>query len=314
MIFVINLLALAYVQSRVSLRTCPEATINFVRLPETVINENEREIGVTGECVANAVPTYRGRWRPHESKCRANWNGKTEWLTNNYFPGSFCHCKTGYQPDPIKNNTCTACPIGQFKPGPGEDPCQQCPPYTKGLLPGLDECPCITGYQRYRENVYVRAMCSRPPSSPRNLTLKKVQSTTAILSWSRPLDNGNRNDTRYRVSCDTCGSWVAFNPGTKTFQQTSVSIKNLYPETSYRFLVFSENGISDLVEEEPKFAEIRVVTTESHPVLSKRLEELELEDWKHERELEHLKHQLEDLKHEQKDFKNFVKMKSGWFD
>ena len=97
------------------------------------------------------------------------------------------------------------------------------------------------------------------------------------------MDKGNRTDTRYRVSCDTCGSWVTFNPGDETFQETSVTIENLYPETSYRFLVFSENGVSDLVEEEAKYAEIIVVTTESNPVLSKRVEELEyeVEDWKH---------------------------------
>ena len=174
----------------------------------------------------------------------------------------------------------------------------QCPPYTIGLLPGLEECPCMEGYQRSSYDSSYR-MCSRPPSSPTNLTLAKVHSTSAILSWKPPMDEGNRTDTRYRVSCDTCGSWVAFNPGDKTFKQTSVTIENLYPETSYRFLVFSQNGVSDLFEEAPKFAEIRVVTTESNPVLSKRVEELEheVEDLKHNVErVDELEHQVEDLK------------------
>ena len=101
----------------------------------------------------------------------------------------------------------------------------------------------------------------------------------------------------YRVSCDTCGSWVEFDTGTEPFYQTSVSIKNLYPETSYRFLVFSLNDVSDLVEEEPEYAEIVVVTTESNPVLSERVKELEQE--------------LVDLKHELEDLKKFVKMNTG---
>ena len=111
------------------------------------------------------------------------------------------------------------------------------------------------------------------------------------------MDEGDRTDTRYRVSCDTCGSWVAFNPGTETFGQTSVTIENLYPETSYRFVVFSQNGVSDLVEEEPKYAEIIVVTTEGNPVLTKRSQELE--------------HELEDLKHKLEDLEKFVEMSSG---
>ena len=121
------------------------------------------------------------------------------------------------------------------------------------------------------------------------MTLTKVYSTTATLTWNPPLDKGNRTDTRYRVSCDTCGSLVAFIPGEKTFEQTSVTIKNLYPETSYQFHVFSLNGVSDLAEKEPGYAEILVVTTEDNHVHSSRVEELELE-------VEDLKLDIEDLK------------------
>ena len=151
----------------------------------------------------------------------------------------------------------------------------QCPPYTEGLLPGLEECPCIQGYYRSKDDSKGE-MCSRPPSSPRNLTVTKAHSTTATLSWNPPLDEGNRTDTRYKVFCNTCGSLVVFNPGDETFQQTSVTIKNLYPETSYQFHVFSLNGVSGLVEEEPRYAEILAVTAENKPVLSSRVEELEL--------------------------------------
>ena len=109
------------------------------------------------------------------------------------------------------------------------------------------------------------------------MTVDNFHTTFVTLSWSPPLDNGNRIDTEYRISCDSCGSSVTTNSGTLTFRDTFVTIKNLYPETSYRFVVYSQNGVSSVSKEEPKFAEITVVTKESNPVLSKRVEELEQE-------------------------------------
>jgi len=265
---------------KVYYKSCPETIIDFIHLPETLINEDansRRKVEVEGECVANAAPRY-GRYGPPRRECEENWNGgspKWEWKTYGY---EDCRCKAGYQPDPIKNNVCVPCPIGQFKKEIKlrGDECMQCPPYTEGILPGLEECPCIEGYYRSKDDS-ADEMCSRPPSSPSNLTVTKVFATTTTLSWSPPLDEGNRTDTRYRVSCDTCGSEVVFIPGNETFQQTSVTITNLNPETSYRFRVFSLNGVSDLVKEEPESAEIVVVTIENKPVHSNRVEELELE-------------------------------------
>ena len=249
---------------KVFYKACPEATIDFVHLPETLINRNRDIIEAEGECVANAVPLDGDKAQP-KRRCEEKWPHDWEW--SRWGGTEVCRCKAGYQPDPIRNNTCIVCPIGKFKPLPGGEECTQCPPYTIGLLPGLEECPCMEGYHRSSYDSAYK-MCSRPPSSPTNLTLTKVHSTNANLSWKPPLDEGNRTDTRYRVSCDTCGSWVAFNPDTKTFsnRQTSVTIENLYPETSYRFLVFSQNGVSYLSEKEPEYAEIIVVTTESNPV------------------------------------------------
>ena len=268
---------------------CPEATIDFVHLPETVISGSEKVVEVEGECVANAISLYEGQ---NKHQCGRRGSG-AEWRT---WRSDRCHCKPGYQPHPIKDNTCAACPIGQFKSDPGGEECRECPPYSKGLLPGLEECPCIENYHRSRYDS-ATTICSRPPSSPSNLTLTKVHSTTATLTWSRPFDEGNRDDTMYRVSCETCGSWVEFDTGTEPFYQTSVSIKNLYPETSYQFLVFSLNGVSDIVEEEPEYSEIVVITTESNPVLSKRVKELEQE--------------LVDLKHELEELKKFIKLNYG---
>ena len=108
-------------------KACPEATFNFIHVPETAIHYSRREkvIEVKGECVANAISVYE---EGHMFRCEINFYG-ADWENWMYHS---CHCKGGYQPDPIKDNTCTACPIRQFKSGPGGE---KCPPYSKGLLP-----------------------------------------------------------------------------------------------------------------------------------------------------------------------------------
>ena len=89
------------------------------------------------------------------------------------------------------------------------------------------------------------------------------------------MDQGNRTDTMYKISCDLCGQGVQFEPDALAFPQTSISIKNLWPGTSYRFVIYSENGVSGLDTKEPKSADIEVKTKHANPVLSKKVEVLE---------------------------------------
>ena len=146
---------------RVYYKYCPEANIEFIHLPETLIDGDATEVEVEGECVANAEPISMIEYGL-KSKCVDG-----EWDTRE---ANWCRCKAGYQSDPIKN-TCTICPVGTFQPLRGGDDCKQCPPNTKGLLPGMEECPCIEGHYRSRhDDAY--AMCTRSPSSPSNLTIE----------------------------------------------------------------------------------------------------------------------------------------------
>ena len=116
---------------------------------------------VEGECFANAEPISIIEYGLKSICVDGEWDTReSDW----------CRCKAGYQSDPIKN-TCTICPVGKFQPLRGGDECKQCPPNTKGLLPGVEECPCIVGHYRSRyDDAY--AMCTRSPSSPSNLTIE----------------------------------------------------------------------------------------------------------------------------------------------
>ena len=91
---------------RVYYKYCPEANIEFIHLPETLIDGDATEVEVEGECVANAEPISMIEYGL-KSKCVDG-----EWDTRE---SDWCRCKAGYQSDPIKN-TCTICPVGKFQP------------------------------------------------------------------------------------------------------------------------------------------------------------------------------------------------------
>lgn len=99
-----------------------------------------------------------------------------------------------------------------------------------------------------------------PPSAPQNLTANLVDQSTVILSWSPPKYLGGRNDTVYRVSCEACSSSVTYVPAQENFNESKVIISGLNPITTYRFMVYAENGVSGY--DSSQFVDI-TVTTES---------------------------------------------------
>ncbi|KAL1115801.1 hypothetical protein AAG570_006091 [Ranatra chinensis] len=101
---------------------------------------------------------------------------------------------------------------------------------------------------------------SEPPSAPQNLTVNFVDQSTVILSWSVPGFLGGRSDTVYRVDCDACGPSVTYLPTSDTFNDTKVTISGLSPVTTYRFKVFSMNGVTDVAGSAGEFVDITVTT------------------------------------------------------
>ncbi|KAL0277038.1 UNVERIFIED_CONTAM: hypothetical protein PYX00_004461 [Menopon gallinae] len=228
---------------------CPETTINFAHFPAT---PTAREVTLieqaTGKCVDNAeeveTPTYL---------CK----GDGKW----YLPSGGCKCKPGYQPDFAKF-TCNICPPGMYKHSTGDDKCQSCPEHSKAPDYGLSECRCNNGYYRAAKDPK-NMPCTQPPSAPQNLSLNFVDQSSVILSWSPPAEQGGRNDTVYRVLCEGCGVSVSYIPNTDFFNDTKITLTGLNPVTTYRFQVFAENGVSDLIGEQSKYTEITVSTKAS---------------------------------------------------
>ncbi|XP_066998191.1 ephrin type-A receptor 5 isoform X2 [Anabrus simplex] len=227
--------------------TCPEVTVNFAHFPTTPTGREVTFIEqATGKCVDNAEevepPTYL---------CK----GDGKW----YLPTGGCKCKAGYEADAEKQ-TCNVCPPGKFKHATGDERCQPCPNHSKAPEYGMAECRCNAQYYRAAKDPKTMA-CTQPPSAPKNLTVNFVDQSTVMLSWQPPHFQGGREDTVYRVVCDSCGPGVSYIPNTDIFNDTKVTVTGLNPETTYRFQVFAENGISDLAGE--KEYDHIVVTTEA---------------------------------------------------
>ncbi|XP_043470150.1 ephrin type-A receptor 4-A isoform X4 [Leptopilina heterotoma] len=233
--------------------SCPEVSVNFAHFPKTPTG---REVALIeqakGTCVAHAVkieqPTFL---------CK----GDGKW----YLPAGGCHCKPGFQADSEKQQ-CNQCPIGRFKHEPGSNQCEPCPAHSKAPDYGFTECRCDSGYYRAPDDPK-KMPCTQPPSAPQNLTVNFVDQSTVILSWNSPHLLGGRLDTTYRVVCDSCSSGVKYIPtNTETFNDTKITITDLNAVTTYRFQVFAENGVSQLVGKS-EYVDITVTTEASVPNL-----------------------------------------------
>ncbi|CAH0549632.1 unnamed protein product [Brassicogethes aeneus] len=232
--------------------TCPEVTINFARFPATPTGKEITIIEqAQGTCVSNAemvggTPTYL---------CK----GDGKWTLPTYG----CKCKAGFQPD-MDKQTCNVCQPETYKAETGDGPCLPCPEHSVGRDYGLTECRCNSGY--YRSPTDPKNMsCTQPPSAPQNLTVTFVDQSHVTLSWLPPDNLGGRTDIVYRIKCDACvHGLVQYHPSTDTFNETRVSIGGLNAVTTYRFQIFAENGVSQLVTRaNMNYADIAVTTEAS---------------------------------------------------
>ncbi|XP_066905252.1 ephrin type-B receptor 1-B isoform X3 [Halyomorpha halys] len=229
--------------------TCPEVTINFAKFPTTPTGREVTFIEqATGRCVENAeeidTPTYL---------CK----GDGKW----YLPAGGCKCKPGFEAD-VEKQSCSVCPPGKYKHATGDDHCQPCPPHSKAPDYGLSECRCNSGFYRSPEDP--KSMpCTQPPSAPQNLTVSFMDQSTVSLSWTAPSFLGGRTDITYRIQCDICGQAVTYSPPTESFDETKVTISGLSPVTTYKFQVYSVNGVTSVSGSDGEFVEITVTTEAS---------------------------------------------------
>lgn len=106
---------------------------------------------------------------------------------------------------------------------------------------------------------------SEPPSAPQNLTGSLVDENSVMLTWTGPKFLGGRNDTTYRIECDVCDASVSFAPSRQALNETRVMVTGLSPATTYRFLVYAENGASG--HDASQFSDISFTTDgrSAHP-------------------------------------------------
>ncbi|KAL8568094.1 hypothetical protein ACOMHN_000318 [Nucella lapillus] len=215
---------------RVFYITCPKLTVNFAIFKEVPTGTGVEEYN--GVCVPNSVEKMAPS---HFCETSGKWYRE---------PKGQCVCMPGYSGN-VERTECTSCPRDYYKWSEGSGQCQQCPPFSHSSSEGSSQCTCQSGYYRAPLDDKARA-CTRPPSAPRNLLVHATTSSSITLNWDPPADHGSRSDLEYRISCAECGNQVLYRPGWHGFNTTSVTITNLNPSSSYRLIVYAENGVSNM--------------------------------------------------------------------
>ncbi|XP_059486386.1 ephrin type-A receptor 4-A isoform X2 [Neocloeon triangulifer] len=253
---------------KVYYHTCPEVSVNFAKFPATPTSREATQVEqAKGVCVANSqfIDLNSAASGNSMSNTTAAATGPTYLCTGDgkwFLATGFCKCKAGFEPD-FQQQKCIACQPGTYKADTDKVSCSPCPEHSTANKEGQRECKCNPGYHRL-PNDPKSMPCTQPPTAPQNLTVIFVDQSTVSLAWEPPFFLGGRGDTVYRVVCDACGLGVSYNPSSETFNETRVTISGLNPVTTYRFQIFSENGVT-VQSGEKDYADIRVTTEASVP-------------------------------------------------
>lgn len=230
---------------------CPPLATNFALFNATPTGRDPTSlVAVEGVCVGNAAQIEQPKMF-----CGAdgNWNAMSS---------GQCKCLAGFEP--AHNNTkCQACPPGKFKPALGSDShCQPCPEHSAAGQPGQSECKCLDGYFRAPRDPR-SAACAQPPGPVTNLSALYVDSNSVVLHWQAPRAPINRDDLTYKLICAQCDptQLVSSPQFYSNFSETKLVLSGLNPSTSYRFLIYSFNGLSQVAQAQAQFSEITVQTS-----------------------------------------------------
>ncbi|XP_060910735.1 ephrin type-B receptor 4a-like isoform X2 [Labrus mixtus] len=255
--------SMALLSVRVFFKKCPPLVSALSSFPETVPRTLVQES--QGVCVANAE--QQGP-RPRPPKLFCGEDG--QWVGQ---PTTSCACKPGFE-HAEGNTRCTACPIGQFKPG-AEGQCTGCPGFSHATTRGSSVCACRSGYLR-SETDALDAPCTRPPSAPRSI-VTQINDTTLSLEWNEPLDNGGRSDLTYAVRCSVCrspkgpclpcGDSVSYRPAQQGLLSRRLEVWGLLPHTTYSFTIQTLNGVSQLSGRDPASESVNITTSHDVPSL-----------------------------------------------
>lgn len=228
---------------------CPALSVNLAQFNATPTGRDLTSlVAVEGSCAANSLQLEQPKMF-----CSAdgNWNSMSS---------GQCKCLAGFEP--ARNNTkCQACAPNTFKATLGELPCQSCPDRSSSGAPAATECRCHEGFFRAPKDPR-SAACSQPPGPPSNLSLSYVDSSSLILQWQPPRFTGYRDDLSYKLVCLECDqqSLTSSPSYFANFSETKCVLAGLQPSSSYRFLVYAMNGVSQLSQSGAQYSEISLQT------------------------------------------------------
>ncbi|KAL4631098.1 tyrosine-protein kinase receptor TYRO3-like [Arapaima gigas] len=205
----------------------------------TVFEEAPGDSGlVRGSCVEGSVELS-----PPQRECQAD--GQWGPLQGE------CSCAPGFQ---AVGDICEACRAGSYKAVSGSSHCLPCPANSRTEAPGARECQCFQGYYRMPEDPDVTP-CTKPPSSPTNLTSLTLNRTTVAFHWDPPIDLGGRDEVWYKVECNerevesqgqwqVCGISVKISPSSYQLNGTTVIIMGMEPHSDYRLTILASNAVN----------------------------------------------------------------------
>ncbi|XP_078791779.1 ephrin type-A receptor 3 isoform X4 [Oryzias latipes] len=252
---------IALVSVRVFYKKCPLTVLNLAQFPDTITGGDTALVEVHGMCV-NASEEFE----PPKMYCSADGG----WLV----PIGRCVCKPGFEEN---KDVCQPCRPGTYKASATDAFCTKCPPHSSSPQEQADECICEKGF--YRAESDPRSMaCTRPPSAPEN-PISTANETCVTLEWSSPRDTGGRGDITYSIQCKKCfgeakkctpcGSSVHFVPRQFGLSSNTVLITELQPDSTYSFIIESQNGVSDLSPIPRGTVVINVTTSQTVSVVLK---------------------------------------------
>ena len=71
------------------------------------------------------------------------------------------------------------------------------------------------------------------------------KSSVVTLTWQPPDNNGGRNDIAYWIDCPLCPPDTEFSPRQHDIPGLEVNVSRLESHTTYEFLVYAVNGVSE---------------------------------------------------------------------
>ncbi|XP_041925461.1 tyrosine-protein kinase receptor TYRO3 isoform X1 [Alosa sapidissima] len=161
-----------------------------------------------------------------------------------------CLCPPGHEE---VQGSCKVCRIGTFKPNNGSGGCHQCPPNSETKVAGAQQCVCVHGYSKLRDDP-VHLGCTKSPSEPVNLTHHQLNDSTLTLRWEPPSNLGGRQEVTYTVECwqrasETSDQWAHCNNATRVLPRptdltaTAVNVTGLQAHLDYKLVVRASNAV-----------------------------------------------------------------------